>query len=383
MSMRSFNAYMLRPSSLLLALGFFCSLPANSLSQNATEATLQSVLDEQQRTTTAIDTGFDQVIQEQINAQDWRVQVWRSLQDTISGIDAANWSIRNALGNDEQQLNSGPWLKQFLLGSQSDPWYTSNPQFRFLQDDRGSQSLPANSAQAQSLVNFLSLTLGQFTQPYTPGMSDFDHAFSSINSWMSNNGVGFQVAGYNIFSVWLAEALRRQIVNSTNLVTGDWTLLNGSTNPTQAVRLFSAEQPVQESSWSNSVTSLDEQIEEMRPEESGVPTGYDNDEDFASASALIGPSDGELSWSGSILIAKHSDISLIMNHVGVVYNGPTAEFDALGNSAIGDGVYLVSTTMETVWNWVRSLAVLAIVIYWYRRCRGLATAIYCGNRRAK
>lgn len=302
-------------------------------------------------------------------------------------IHALRLSIENALGNSDSSLNSGPWFKEFLLGSADDPYYSSYPQFRWFSFGQSVVN-PGNSASAQNLTHFLSETLGQFRQnravalSQTPNLT-WNEAFTTNAYMVSGQASTTKLHGYGYFTVWLAEAMRRQILNTTNLVTADWRALNGSTNPVQAVSAAVTDEQLANSSFSNSVAAIDQQLEDMRPEEAGTPTGYDNTEDFSSASSLIGPDDGETSWSPAILLATSSQVSDICSAAGIqAASSPTIEFSPYSHASISSGINRLSTAMVSVWNWVRSLAVLGIVIYWYRKCRGLATSIYCGNRRA-
>lgn len=390
MSTPFYNASMCKRSSWRLALAFFF-LSLVSSGDPATEATLQDV----KNAVHGVDTSVQLLTTDFHDMQQFWTETRRdNMLPAYSDIHALRLSIENAFGNSGSSLTSGPWLKEFLFGSQSDPWYTQYPQFRTLKHfARGASSpsvYPENSVGDQSLTFFLSTTLGgMFDSANGPVayQNDWNNYFTTnstffrIRSASGNIGPGGSM--YASFPIWLAEAMRRQIFNTTNLVTADWRTLNGSTNPVQAVSAAVTDEQLANSSFSNSVAAIDQQLEDMRPEEGGTPTGYDNTEDFSSASSLIGPDDGETSWSPAILLATSSQVSDIASAAGIqAASLPTIEFSPYSHASISSGINRLSTAMVSVWNWMRSLAVLGIVIYWYRKCRGLATAIYCGNRRA-
>lgn len=274
------------------------------------------------------------------------------------------------------QWNLATNLSTFLFGSLKEPWYTQYPQFRFLTRASSLTTPPGDTMVNQSLVNFLNFTLGQNVDygSGTPANASWESMFTTNSIYRKTLSASNQVKmGYGLFNLWLAEAQRRLISNTT-LTNSDWRALNGVTNPVQAVQA-SMDKTEQERSISNEVASVESDLNDLfTVDEPDNPSGYNNSDDFSDVVSSLGDDDDSLQWGETIRLASSSQIRSIASEVGLNYAGPSAEI-SLNSFAGGvlrtDLISPVGSLMVSVWHWVRSLAIFWVVVGWYNRVRAL------------
>lgn len=304
----------------------------------------------------------------------------------IKGSEADSLALLHTVFGDSLQSNANGygWLKQFLLGSTSDPWYTQYPQFRFmshrLTGAEASQS-PVDAASQQSLVYFLTRTIGQFvdTSQSIPANTTMEQMF---NASFTTNSVFVRPEynsttkrnAYDNFSIWLAEAMRREINMTSNLWAQDaWIALNGSSNPVQ-VASAAMDRQQQDIAISNEVASVETQIDDMMTaEDADSLEGYDYDSDFSDLDHDLGTDADSLVLSDVVRIASREKIAEIVGVVGLHYTGQHAEISLTShaNGALNAAINSCHSVMVSVWQWIKSLAILWVVVYWYRKVRAL------------
>lgn len=167
------------------------------------------------------------------NEEDFSKLLW---QLTKSRVDGTGESLSSS-GNgptirrillDMQRVSTNQWLKEFLLGSSSDPWWNSYPQFRFLSHGSSTATPPLNTMVFQSLTDFFTYVLGQNIDNNAIATASFDWSdFFTTNSWIRGNTSGNAATrGYKFWNIWLAEAQRRLITNQLDFAAFDqrpWT----------------------------------------------------------------------------------------------------------------------------------------------------------------
>lgn len=114
------------------------------------------------------------------------------------------WQQQNALRVFVTNGYDDTWLRYFLTGRE-DGENSSPPVFRY-----AGNSAVSSDDTTQNIQQFLSYTLGQFFW-HRRGSSTWDNAFKQSSATPSATSMG---GTYNLFTVWLAEALRRSIATN-------------------------------------------------------------------------------------------------------------------------------------------------------------------------
>lgn len=284
------------------------------------------------------------------------------------------------------------WLRNFLAGAVDYYSQTAYPQFRFLSGSVGRLN-PPNGVSQQSLTYFLNFTLGQNID-YRPGASarnDWDNLFTTNSVFRTVTGdTSVEQIGYSAFNIWLAEALRRQIRYLDLLTeTNSWNAITNE-SPVDVVLASQSEQSDlverETGAFSNNLAEIDAQFsitnvanDRLVAEEREAHNTYDNDDGLSDLN--IGTDQGEVSFSPVIRLANNSQVAKIERAAGITSKGALAiEWTPSHNPSVGEAYEALHTTMGTVWAWIRNLAILAVGIYWWRRCRDFVFQVGMRNR---
>lgn len=276
-------------------------------------------------------------------------------------------------------------LFEWLTGTGSPVvWDTAAPQFRFLGHGRAHMN-PEDNVRQQSLTYFLSYVLGQNVDlPYGTAFVEWDNAFTTNSYFRGVDRTGSSVSqdqiGYGAFNVWLAEALRRGLINQTNLYSEPFVAVYGETNTTD-VLIGSIDETARDQAVTNLYDETDAVISNAFSEagiyddpDDSFENEYSNDDDFSGLLSSFGPSnpdDVSVYPNSVIRLASRGQVAGMS---GLNYAGPDIEFSltSSGGGTIDAAIGATYRMMLVFWQWAKGFAIFWVVVHWYMRCRSLA-----------
>lgn len=351
-----------------------------SLGDVATETTLQSVLAALQSGDVGSSNVVNAIADLQGILESSTGQVSHVVVDSLPEISVA---VTNQNTYDDE------WLKYYLTGNQTGENQTV-PYFRYAGTGQGS-SLVNSTDFDQNLQGFLANAIGQFYWRPTSGSPTFDNAFKYGTAGNTSQSLGNR---YNLFSIWLAEAMRR-VLATNQLVATQIALTRRAITENQSLLLTEFREAFDDSQASNTVadatsdteTAIDEENEDAQDELDDLYTPEDNTDYVPNVQLTDIGNQQQLLGLGSQSAGNHSAIITLVHRTRAPGLGggssgilPPVEIDLGRQSSLVSGLDSFSDFLDYIYAAVFGLLLAAKGLHMWRVCRTASTAAAVGEQ---
>lgn len=360
-----------------------------SLGDVATETTLQSVL------SVVGDVATESTLQSVLSALQsggaGSSNVVNALADLQGLLEASTGQVSHvavdslpeiSVAVTNQNAYDDTWLKLYLTG-RTDGDVAVSPRFSVL----GSTAIGN-----QSLEQFLSVTLGTLVDSSRSSVFGWEQTFDPNYTYITPDG--FAAAGHQIFTVWLAEAMRR-LINTNMLAANRIDYARRAITENQSLLLTEFREAFDDSQASNTVadatsdteTAIDEENEDAQDELDDLYTPEDNTDYVPNVQLTDIGNQQQLLGLDSQSAGNHSAIITLVHRTRAPGLGggssgilPPVEIDLGRQSSLVSGLASFSDFLDYIYAAVFGFLLAVKGLHMWLVCRTASTAAAVGEQ---